>query len=146
MSRVALLCACLVFACGKPPPPKAPPVEREANTVGDIAGRWVTSDDMDVGYSMTIDAAGTIDVWIDRGKGVRCEQKGTIAAKGRGAFVVTYTFGQCNPQAVRVPIDTKFKLSGELLNVTVAGEARTYQRAPDDGPKAERAPVPAQVQ
>ena len=129
MVRIWLVLA--VVACGKPPPPKPPPTELRVEQVADVAGRWVAADDMDWGYTMTIEASGVIDVWIDRGKMGRCEQKGTIAAAASRVFRVTYTRGECNPQAVNVPIDmTIASFTGETLTVVVADQRRTYQRAP----------------
>ena len=128
----------VLVACGKGPPPKAPPSERTADKVADIVGRWVASDDMDVGYDMTIDASGVIDVRIDRGKTGRCEQKGTIAPTAPRMFRVTYTRGECNPEAVGVPIDMQIgSFTGDTLTVSVQGQPRTYQRAPDEGPPPE---------
>ena len=128
-------CLALVVAlgaCGSPPPPKPPPAERAADTVADIAGRWVAQDDMDWGYSMTIEPGGVIDVWIDRGKMGRCEQKGTIEKSAAArTFRVLYTRGECNPQAVNIPLDMTIKsFTGDALVVVVADQSRTYQRAP----------------
>jgi hypothetical protein len=120
----------LLVACSKPPPPKAPVTEQGADTVADVAGRWVTSDDMDWSYSMTIEAAGSIDVWIDRGKMGRCEQKGTIAADGARSFRVTYTRGECNPAAVGMPIEMMIaSFTGNTLTIVVGDQRRTYTRA-----------------
>jgi hypothetical protein len=81
---------------------------------------------------MTIDTQGGIDVWIDRGKMGRCEQKGTIIALSDRLVRIIYTRGECNPQAVRVPIDMRVtSFTGESLTVEVANQARTYQRAAD---------------
>ena len=123
----------VVASCSKPPPPKPPPAERAADTVADIAGRWVANDEMDWGYSMTIEPAGVIDVWIDRGKLGRCEQKGSIE---RGAasrtFRIIYPRGECNPEAVNVPIElTVRSFTGDALAIAVADQTRTYQRAPE---------------
>jgi hypothetical protein len=121
----------IATACSKPPPPKAPPKEQAADTVADIVGRWVADDDLDWGYSMTIAPAGTIDVWIDRGKMGRCEQRGTIEAAGSRTFTVTYTHGDCNPQAVGVPIEMHISaFDGSSLTVLVGNEHRTYTHAP----------------
>src|SRR5512139_2386170 len=95
----------VLVACGTPPAHKPPPAELPADKVADLAGRWVANDDMDFGYAMTIDEAGGIDVWIDRGKLGRCEQKGTIEPAQSRRFRVVYKIGQCNPQAVGVPVD-----------------------------------------
>jgi hypothetical protein len=135
MTRVTLLGACLALvACSKPPPPKPPPAERAAKDVADIAGRWVTSDDMDWSYSMKIGADGIIDVWIDRGKTGRCQQRGTIEpGSASGLFRVIYTRGECNPQAVNVPLELEIRsFTGESLTVVVANQPRTYQRVSDE--------------
>jgi len=119
-----------LVGCGGAPAKKEAPKEHPVDRIGDLAGRWVSSNDMDEVYEMTIDAKGGIDVWIDRGKMGRCEQKGTIVALADKLVRVIYTKGECNPQAVRVPIDmlvTSF--TGESLTVEVANQPRTYQRA-----------------
>jgi hypothetical protein len=140
--RLALVA--LLVACGGPPAHKPPPAELPADKVADLAGRWVTNDEMDWGYAMTIDGNGVIDVWIDRGKMGRCEQKGTIAAQASRVFRVTYTKGECNPQAVNVPIDMKVtSFTGESLTVSVADQSRTYQRA---GEPEAASPAPVQLQ
>jgi hypothetical protein len=130
--RVALIALIVGGACSKGPPPKAPPREVPADRVADIAGTWVASDDMDWGYRMTIEVPGVIDVWIDRGKLGRCEQKGTIAASAPGrAFRITYTRGECNPQAVGIPIEmTVSSFTGEALTIMVGDQRRTYARSP----------------
>jgi hypothetical protein len=131
--RCSWLGVVVVASCSKPPPPKPPPAERAADTVADIAGRWVANDEMDWGYSMTIEPGGVIDVWIDRGKLGRCEQKGTIErGTANRTFRVIYTRGECNPEAVDVPIElTVRSFTGGVLAIAVADQTRTYQRAPE---------------
>jgi len=121
----------LLVACSKPPPPKAPVSELPADKVDQIAGRWAANDDLDWGYTMTITPGGSIDVWIDRGKMGRCEQKGTIAAGATSrVFRVIYTRGECSPEAVGMPIDmTIASFTGASLTVMVADQRRTYARA-----------------
>lgn len=121
----------LLVACSKPPPPKPPAVEQPADKVADIAGRWAANDELDWGYTMTIDAAGGIDVWIDRAKMGRCEQIGKIVGgKASRVFTVTYTRGECNPEAVGIPIDmTVASFTGSSLTVIVGDQRRTYARA-----------------
>ena len=121
----------LLVACSKAPPPKAPITEQAVDKVADIAGRWATNDELDWGYTMTISAKGTIDVWIDRAKLGRCEQKGTIAAgTASRVFRVMYTRGECNPEAVGRPIDmTIASFTGGALTVVVGEQRRTYTRA-----------------
>ena len=118
-------------ACGGGQKKQQAAAELPAEKVGDVAGTWVASDDMDWGYKMTITAPSTIDVWIDRNKLGRCEQKGTIAASSPRVFRVTYTRGECNPQAVNVPIDMSIaSFTGGQLTVVVGDQKRTYQRSP----------------
>ena len=127
----------VLVGCGGAQSKKAPPKELPVDRISDLAGRWVSSDDMDWSYDMRIDAQGGIDVWIDRGKMGRCEQKGTIIALSDRLVRIIYTLGECNPQAVRVPIDMRVtSFTGETLTVEVANQARTYQRASDDDLKA----------
>ena len=128
-----LLLALVLTSCAKPPPPKPPPAQLAADAVADLAGRWVASDDLDWGYSMTIAPTGEIDVWIDRGKMGRCEQKGTIVAQGNRTFRVTYSRGECNPRAVNTPLALMVtSFTGEALTVVVADQSRTYQRADEE--------------
>jgi hypothetical protein len=135
----------LLVACGSPPVRKTPPKELPADSLGDIAGRWVTSDDMDIGDSMTIDDSGGIDVWIDRGKMGRCEQKGSIAAAASRTFRVVYKIGECVPQSVGVPVDMKVpSFTGDSLTVVVGEQSRTYQRAPQATPGRMDSPVQLQ--
>jgi hypothetical protein len=121
----------LLAACSKPPPPKAPVSELPADKLDQIAGRWAANDDLDWGYTMTITPGGSIDVWIDRAKMGRCQQKGTIAAGGASrVFRVTYTRGECNPDAVGIPIEmTIASFTGASLTVVVGDQRRTYARA-----------------
>jgi hypothetical protein len=123
---------CVVLAaCGGTPKKGQAPVEMPAEKVADVAGTWVASDDMDWGYKMTITAPSTIDVWIDRGKMGRCEQKGTLEASSPRVFRVVYTRGECNPQAINVPIDMSVaSFTGGNLTIVVGDQKRTYSRAP----------------
>jgi hypothetical protein len=121
----------VLAACGGSPKRAAAPVEMPAEKVADVAGTWVTSDEMDWGYKMTISPPSTIDVWIDRGKMGRCEQKGTLEATSPRVFRVVYTRGECNPQAVNVPIDMSVaSFTGQNLTIVVGDQKRTYARAP----------------
>ena len=121
----------VLAACGGGQKKQQGPVELPAEKVADVAGTWVASDEMDWGYKMTIAAPATIDVWIDRGKMGRCEQKGTMASSSPRVFKVTYTRGECNPQAVGIPIDMSIaSFTGTSLTVVVGDQKRTYTRAP----------------
>jgi hypothetical protein len=119
-------------ACGGTSKKVQGPVEMPAEKVADVAGTWVTSDEMDWGYKMTITAPSTIDVWIDRGKMGRCEQKGTMAPSSPRVFRVVYSRGECNPQAVNIPIDMSVaSFTGGRLTIVVGDQKRTYTRAPE---------------
>ena len=121
----------VLAACGGAPKRAAAPVEMPAEKVADVAGTWVANDDMDWGYKMTISPPSTIDVWIDRGKMGRCEQKGTLKPSSPRVFQVTYTRGECNPQAVGMPIDMSIaSFTGSSLTVVVGDQKRVYTRAP----------------
>jgi hypothetical protein len=121
----------VLAACGGGQKKQQAAAELPAEKVGDVAGTWVASDDMDWGYKMTITAPSTIDVWIDRGKMGRCEQKGTLKPSSPRVFQVTYTRGECNPQAVNVPIDMSIaSFTGSSLTVVVGDQKRVYTRAP----------------
>lgn len=124
---------CVVLAaCGGAPKPARGPVELPAEQVRDVAGTWVASDDMDWGYKMTITPPSTIDVWIDRGKLGRCEQKGTMEPSSPRVFRVVYTRGECNPQAVNLPLELSIaSFTGERLTIVVGDQKRTYTRVPE---------------
>jgi hypothetical protein len=140
----SLVIVAVVLGCGGPPPPKPPPKELSADRAADLAGKWVTDDEMDWGYTMTITPDGVIDVWIDRGKMGRCEQKGTMTPVGNRTFRVIYTRGECNPQAVNVPIEiTIFSFTGTSLTIVVANQKRTYDRAPDADHDKDHGELPA---
>ena len=133
MRLLSLVVVVGLVGCGGAPAKKAPPKELPVERISDLAGRWVSSDEMDWSYDMTITAKGDIDVWIDRGKMGRCEQKGTIVALADKMVRMIYTKGECNPQAVRVPIDMHVtSFTGDSLTVEVVGQSRTYSRASDD--------------
>lgn len=122
----------LVLACSTPRPASPTRQELPADTVEHVAGRWVAQDNLDWGYTMTIESRGVIDVWIDRGKMGRCEQRGTIEQGPVGRlFRIVYTRGECNPQAVGLPLElTVESFTGTTLTVVVSDQQRTYTRAP----------------
>jgi hypothetical protein len=130
--RTVLIAVGVGVACTKGAPPPAAPRELPADRVADVAGTWASSDDMDWGYRMTIEPGGVIDIWIDRGKLGRCEQKGTIEPAGDSrVFRITYTRGECNPQVVGIPITMSIgSFTGDTLTVVVGDQRRTYARAP----------------
>ncbi len=126
----------LVVACGHAPPPKPQAAEQPVKTAADLAGTWVTSDDMDWGYRLTIDKDGKLDQIIDRGRLGRCEQKGTIAAGDEPKqLAITYAKNECNQQYDGSAVQMKVtSFTGDALSVTLVGygieERHAYKRAP----------------
>jgi len=53
-------------------------LEHPVKTFGEIAGTWVTSDDLDPFYELTIRADGDFELVIDRGKRGRCVTHATL--------------------------------------------------------------------
>jgi hypothetical protein len=119
----------VLVGCGGAPKAQKSRVELAAEQVADFAGTWFAADDMDWGYKMTISAPATIDVWIDRGKMGRCEQKGSLKPTSPRVFAVTYTRGECNPEAVNIPISMSIaSFTGDSLTIVVGDVKRTYTR------------------
>lgn len=91
----------LACACGHPPAAKAPAPELPAGSAADLAGRYSASDELDFGYVLTIGADGSFDLWIDRNKLGRCEEKGTLSAGATPkTFALTYKVNECHRDAV----------------------------------------------
>ena len=105
-------------------------------TIGDVAGRWVTSDDMDWSYALALDAAGTIDLVIDRNKMGRCEQKGKVApGDAPQKFQVTYEKNECNRDYAGAVLQLEVaSFTGDSLTLVLSGfgsqEKHVFTRAP----------------
>lgn len=138
---VAMRLVCLgvlASGCGSPPPPKPPPAQLEITGPASFAGRWVTADDMDFGYSLEITTEGGYTEVIDRGKLSRCETTGTLVI---GTTPRRYTIPQakviCDGPAASVALDVEItSFTGPQLVVqTMSGgtaRKRTYARAPEN--------------
>ena len=107
-------------------------------SAADLAGRWVSSDDLDWGYTLTIDASGALDQWIDRGKMGRCEQKGTLKPLAPRAFRIAYAREECHrddtlPNGLAQLTLKVASFTGDVLAIELAGdgtaEHRVYRRA-----------------
>jgi hypothetical protein len=127
----------VVVACGHPAPPRPPPSELAVKLPADIAGTWVTSDDSDWGYRLTIDKAGALAQVVDRGKMGRCEQKGTLVVDEATPkqFQITYDKNECNRDYNGAALQIKVaSFTGEMLTLVVTGygseERHVYKRAP----------------
>ena len=77
--------------CHHEPPPKPPAPERPLTKPGDLAGSWVTSDDLDFGYQLTFDGSGMMRQTIERGRMGKCDQDAQLAM-GSAARTFTFTF------------------------------------------------------
>ena len=130
----------IAAACSHPPPPKAPPAEKPVKTIGDVAGHWVTSDDLDWYYALAVEPTGAIDLVVDRNKLGRCEQKGTVAAGTEpGTFQLTYAKNECNRDYNGAALQLKVaSFTGDSLTLVISGygsqESHTYKRDPKSAP------------
>ena len=103
---------------------------------GDVAGHWVTSDDMDWYYALVVDSTGALDLTVDRNKLGPCEQKGTVVAGSEpGTFQLTYTKNECNRDYAGASLVVKVpSFNGESLTLVITGEGthetHTYKRDP----------------
>lgn len=136
MRRVPWL---VLVACGHPPAAHAPPADQPVAAAADLAGKWVTSDDLDWGYSLTIDADGGYDQWIDRGHMGRCEQKGALTLVAPRTFRIAFAREECHRDASlpnglgRLTMKVG-SFTGDVLVLELAGdglaERHVYRRAP----------------
>jgi hypothetical protein len=125
----------LVVACGHAPPAKSP-TEQPVATMADIAGKWVTSDDMDWSYALTIDGNGGFDLVVDRVKMGKCEQKCTVApGAAPKKFQITYVKNECNRDLGGAVLQLEVtSFTGDALTLVITGfgsqEQHTFTRAP----------------
>jgi hypothetical protein len=129
----AVVIAAVVIAlasCGHAPPPPPKPAEKPVAAASDIAGKWVASDDTDFAYALTITAEGAFDLWIDRNKMGRCEEKGTLAAASDKTFNLTYKVNDCHRETVgqTQPLAVE-SFTGDALTIALAGGRQVYRRA-----------------
>ena len=89
-------------ACG-PLPPETPPAAPAPAPVAmtkldEVAGRWSGTDRDGWTYHLTIDAAGTFAIALDRGgKQGPCEEKGRVALAAPDRLAFNYDTDTCNP-------------------------------------------------
>lgn len=130
----------LSAACGHAPPKAPPPVQRAAATAADLAGHWAASDDLDFTYMLAITPDGTLDLWIDRNKLGRCEEKGTLVPAGQaGTFALTYRVNDCHRAAVgktqQVVVES---FTGDALRIGIGEEHHAYTRVSDEAASTPR--------
>jgi len=97
--------------------------------VGDVAGTWRASDELDFTYTLTIGADGAYEQWIDRNRIGRCRQKGTLAGTGK-ALQLTYQIDDCKRDDIGTTQPLAIEsFTGDALTIAIAGERRAYRRA-----------------
>ena len=138
MYRMKRLVALLACACGHPPAAKAPTPELPATSTADLAGSYTASDELDFGYTLTIGADGAFDLWIDRNKMGRCEEKGTLAAGGTPkTFALTYKVNECHRDAVGATeqVTVESRTAGELVLV-IGAERHVFNGGAANTPRS----------
>jgi hypothetical protein len=126
----------LLVACGHAPPKPPPPVEKPVTSVADLAGSWVTDDDLGQFYTLVIDAKGGVVQTIDRGKLHPCEQKGTLkAGDNPKTYALVFAKNTCGDESGDVDkVGVKvMSFTGKGLTLVFAGKATTtreYHRDP----------------
>jgi hypothetical protein len=137
MRAMRALAIVLVVACGHAPPPKPAAAEQPVATIADIAGEWVSSDDMDWSYALALEPGGAIDLRVDRNKMGRCEQKGKVAATDAPkTFLVTYEKNECNRDYAGASLRMNVaSFTGDSLTIVFGGygseERHVFTRAPE---------------
>lgn len=87
----------LVMACTHAHPTKVEGTEEPVTGPETLVGTWLTNDDLDWLYRLSILPGGRFVMKVDRGKMGPCEQRGTIAHYGEGAsFMLTLTWDTCS--------------------------------------------------
>jgi len=126
----ALAVVLLASACGHAPPPKTAAAERPVKTVADVAGHWVTSDDMDWYYALALDPSGGLDLVIDRNKMGKCEQKGKlVAGDAPQTFLLTYERNECNRDFNGASVQVKIEsFTGDSLTLALIGTGQERHR------------------
>jgi hypothetical protein len=137
----ALVVSCLValvsaIACSHPPPPPLPTAEKPVAVFADVAGHWVTSDDLDWSYALALGADGDFRLTLDRGKIGRCEVHAKLVqAAVAPKFELEVALDECHRDRAAGPIVVAFpSFTGTALTVelTDAGQTdrHTFTRAP----------------
>ncbi len=126
-----------MVACGGGPPRARKPAEQAVAAPGDIAGRWLASDDLDGTYTLTIGKDGALDLVIERGKLGHCEQHGTLKNTGPNQFEIAYAHDACHRNLGGDLTSAKLQITsftGDALAIQVVAdridERQAYRRAP----------------
>jgi len=141
MRRTAIIT--LVVACGHAPPKPPPPAEKAVTGFADVAGSWVTDDDMGWFYTLAIDDKGAMIQTIDRGRLAQCEQKGKLTAQDNPkALQLVYAKDTCaaelgDPDKQDVKI---VSFTGDHLTLSFGTLQRAYKRDPKTSGASQAAP------
>ncbi len=140
-----MLVGLVIAACGNKPAPRHAAAEIPVTGTSTFAGTWLTNDEVDWFYRLTVAPDGRFGLTIERGKMGTCEQNGVLRqGSGPSAFLLTLTKDSCAPDGsplggsllVSIPSYT-----GEALTLMyLVGSAqirRSYTRDP-------KVPRPAQ--
>ncbi len=141
MLRRALVACTVLAGCHHEPPPKPPAPERPLTKPGDLAGSWVTSDDLDFGYALTFDGSGMMTQTIDRGRMGKCVQDAQLAmGSAARTFAFTFKHDSCDeggPGAARTLEVESF--TADVLSIVVRGGVSPLHRRYTPDPKVEPA-------
>jgi len=120
-------------------PPTRRMAEQPVSALADIAGRWISTDDL-ADFRLTIGADGSITTVIfDRARATSCKQAGRAGRTPTGSYHVVWSTDGCygipargGPSEIDVKV-TSFTGARLVLVVTGDGvvEHHVYTRAPE---------------
>ncbi|HEY1556153.1 MAG TPA: hypothetical protein VGF94_15045 [Kofleriaceae bacterium] len=119
----------LAAACGHAPPPAPKPAERPVAAVGDLAGAWSASDEMDFVYTLTVGRDGAFDLREDRNKLGKCEVEGTLQLAA-GTLTLAIEHDDCHRDVVetQAPVTIE-QFTGDAFVLTLRADSRAYHRS-----------------
>ncbi|HEY0249934.1 MAG TPA: hypothetical protein VGC41_00320, partial [Kofleriaceae bacterium] len=124
----------MLVACSHPPPPPPVVAQKPVHALGDLAGSWSTSDDMDWGYLLEIKPDGDFHLTIDRGKLGRCFFHATpVQATAAPIYEMEVALDECHrdraagPVHIAVPSFTGTEATIEIHDADHV-DKRTYRK------------------
>lgn len=120
----------ILVGCSHPPPPKTAAAEQPVHAVGDVAGDWAASDDMDFGYHLTVDRTGDFMLTTDRGKMGKCVLHGkAIVGAAAPAFELEVSLDECHRDRPPGRITVAFpSFTGSALAVEITDNGEVTRR------------------
>ncbi|MBA3459251.1 MAG: hypothetical protein H0T46_04775 [Deltaproteobacteria bacterium] len=132
-----VLAALFLCACAQKAKPKPPPAEIAIEGTATFAGTWLTNDDLDWYYRLTVAPDGRLDLTVDRGKLGPCEQRGQLVpGKSLPTFILTLDKDTCTetgPTGGSLAVGIASYTGNQLVLAYGVGTStvqRTYVRAP----------------